>query len=152
MKIIYYSYTGAHSAVIAAGIHLGTLTSQKIGRSQLVELPLFASPPLLYQLNYYGQDSFGNDLFTLGVGHELILVPKSIISFLSLYKIRGTEIKLINTMLPLKNLTCIGERMASAGMNTLGTRIFLHAMVRDYEKLYQYLKEKQIAVNDVNPV
>ncbi|MGI6065018.1 MAG: DUF3189 family protein [Bacillota bacterium] len=144
MKIIFYSYTGVHSAVIAAAIHLGTLPRYKsMERSQIAGLPLFAASQVLYQLNYIGQDYRGNDLFTLGVGRELKLIPKSIISFLRLYKIEG-EIKLINTMLPLKRKARIGERLASLGMHDLGTRLFLHGILGDYERMCQYLDDKQL--------
>lgn len=69
VKIVYHCYGGAHSSVVAAGIHLGRVPTDRIPTAQeLQRIPLFDGPVGKDHglIRFMGRDEFGNDIYTLG--------------------------------------------------------------------------------------
>lgn len=69
MKIVYHCYGGAHSSVVAAGIHLGLVSTERIPTvKELQRIPLFDGPVGKEHglIRFMGRDEFANDIYTMG--------------------------------------------------------------------------------------
>lgn len=135
MKIIYYGYSGVHSAAVAAAIHLGKIQINELKIIKPESIPFFGSRPIKFHLKFIGTDFLGNDVYILGVGHELQLVPRAIKNFLNIYDININEIKLINTLAFSGKLTRVAECLACVGFLKVGNFLAKIAFKYDCVKL-----------------
>lgn len=142
MKIIFYAYSGVLSASVAAAFFLGILPPRQVVTRQLSEVPFFGANASLYQIYEYGRDYLGNEVFSLGVGKEMVIVPKAIRSFLEIHGFKSHELKMVNTMIPLGYPSRIGERIVSLGGITTGTSIALMGLRTDYHDLIRHVEQE----------
>lgn len=147
MKIIFYAYSGVLSASVAAAFFLGLLPHRQVILRQLAEVPLFGAKDPLYRIYQYGRDPLGNEIFSLGVGKEIVLVPKAIKSFLEIHGFKSHELKFVNTMIPLGYLSKMGEKIVSLGGISAGTSIALLGLRTDYHNLIRHVEQE---ISDLN--
>ncbi|MEL7565138.1 MAG: DUF3189 family protein, partial [Dehalobacterium sp.] len=91
MKIIFYSYSGVHSALLAGAVYLGRLSTQKAASLQFSEVPFFGCKENKSQLRYLGEDKKGNQIYALGVRGEMELISRAVTSFLEILHIPTNE-------------------------------------------------------------
>lgn len=69
MKIVYHCYGGAHSSVVAAGVHLGHVPTDRIPttaefqRLNLFDVTVGKDHGLI---RFMGRDEYGNEIYTMG--------------------------------------------------------------------------------------
>ncbi len=69
MKVIYHCFGGTHSSVLAAAVHTGRLSPDRVpSPDDLLSLPLYDKQDGqdYGRLEPYGQDESGNEVFVLG--------------------------------------------------------------------------------------
>jgi len=139
MRIIFYGYSGVHSAVVAAAALLGKCETGSAAQLQLSEVPLFGSSPVKYRLIFHGTDCQGNEIFSLGVGWEMVLIPRAIRDFLIINGLSDQEIRMINTAAPLGPLIRIGELLACYGLQAIGNYLVQKGLEKKYGLLIKYV-------------
>lgn len=144
MKIIFYSYSGVHSAVLAGAAYLGRLSAQKAASLQFSEVPFFGCKENKSQLRYLGEDKNGNQIYSLGVRGEMELIPKSIKSFLEILQISANEIMMINTYSYLSTLSRWGEKLSRGGLLILGNFLFCQGLKKDFPLLLKEVHHKLV--------
>jgi len=144
MKIIFYSYSGVHSALLAGAAYLGRLSDQKAASIQFSEVPFFGYKENKSQLRYLGEDKKGNQIFSLGVQGEIELIPKSIKSFLEILDISSNEMVMINTYSNLSILSRWGEKLARGGLTILGNHLFCLGLKKDFPILLKEVHNKLV--------
>ncbi|MGI6684830.1 MAG: DUF3189 family protein [Bacillota bacterium] len=137
MKIIFYSYSGVHSAVVAGAAYLGILSSQKAASLQFSGVPFFGCKENKFQLKYLGNDKKGNQIYALGVKGELELLPRSIKKFLELINIPPHDLIMINTYVGLSSLSRWGEKLATWGFITLGNFMVRQGLKKDFPHVWK---------------
>ena len=142
MKIIFYGYSGVHSAVVAGAAYLGKLSAQKAASLQFSEIPFFGCQENKNQLRYLGEDTLGNQIYSLGVQGEMDLIPKSINNFLELFHISSHDLVLINIDTSLSTLTKWGERIARRGLTLLGNFLVCQGLKKDLPVLMNHVHLK----------
>lgn len=148
MKIICYSVSSVHSALVAAAIIMEKIPNKPISKLKRADLPLFNLQPTMFHLHFCGTDHHGNDVFTLGVGRETDLVSKAVASFFSLFKIGEDQIEMINTSIALGWLSKTGEYLASIGCRKFGSICFNLGIRQDMKKLVYALKCQGVMVGN----
>jgi len=147
MKIIFYSYSGVHSAVLAGAAYLGLISAPKAASVQFSEVPFFGCKETKSQLRFLGDDQAGNQIFALGVKGEMELIPRSIKNFLHLMGVPPHDLLLINTFPCLSILSKWGERLARWGFTGTGNFLARQGLKKDFhlllEILPKYLKNSQ---------
>ncbi|MGI6713077.1 MAG: DUF3189 family protein [Bacillota bacterium] len=147
MRIIFYGYSGVHSAVLAAATHLGIISLSEAASLQLSEVPFFGTQKVKYHLRLHGPDIWGNEIYSLGVGREIKLLPRAIIDFLRLYQNNNQKIKLINTIAPLSYIVKAGELLSCIGCLKWGNYLVSKGIKADYIKLVAHVN-RELANND----
>jgi len=111
-RVIYRCYGGAHSSVVAAAIHLGQLSSDKIpDKNDLLKLNLFdrQTQDGHGQLHFFGFDEQGRQVYSVGcrnAGKTVERVLKNIAK-----KILGRE----NDLMIIDTLHCVNYLMRIGG-------------------------------------
>lgn len=145
MKIIFYSYSGVHSAVVAGAAYLGSLSAQQAASAPFSEVPFFGCKEKESKLRYLGEDKRGNRIYALGVGREMELVPKAIKNFLDLFQISQDDLVLINTDGYLSPLSKWGERLAGNGLVDLGNFLVHQGLKKDF---FRVLKQVHLRLEN----
>jgi hypothetical protein len=147
MKIIFYSYSGVHSAVLAGAAYLGLISAPKAASVKFSEVPFFGCKERKSQLRFLGDDQEGNQIFALGVKGEMELIPRSIENFLQLMGVSPHDLLMINTYPCLCILSKWGERLARWGFTTTGNFLAQQGLKKDYHLLLKipskYRKDSQ---------
>ena len=137
MKIIFYSYSGVHSAVLGGTAYLGMVSAQKAASLQFSEIPFFGCKENKSQLRYLGVDKKGNQIYSLGVQGEMDLIHKAINNFLEIVNIPADDIMMINTYSYLSRLSKWGEWFARKGLLSIGNYLFCLGLKKDFPLLYK---------------
>ncbi len=102
MIYIYNCYGGTHSSVLAMAYHLEMLdATREPTKEEILELPNFNK--LVYgnrgELFYYGNDKYGNKVYTIGRGRSKVLIPGlyNLASMLHKQKLLNEKIIFSNT-------------------------------------------------------
>lgn len=144
MKIIYYCHSGVHASVIMAGIHLGLLPeTEKIDNAAILALPYFddrkgnlPGTPL-----YMGEDEKGNQVYTLAVGNERFLAPKTVRSFLRLFQLDDREVYMVDALkYTAAALKWGGFLSADWGLKLIGRPLVLAAVKKAYPDYVQQVR------------
>lgn len=110
MKIIYHCYGRAHSSVIAAHLHLGTIPiTGLVNKEQIMAIPEFdlAETGDWGKPHFLGTDEFGNEIFILGLNSQAQICCRAIISLA--YDLgKADQILLINSLSVIGILTRVG--------------------------------------------
>lgn len=143
MKIIFYSYSGVHSAVLAGAVYLGKLSSQEAVPLLFQDLPFYGHPDRGSKIRYLGDDERGNQVYTLGVGGEPALIARGIEDFLRIALVSSADLKLINTADGLNNWTKWGEKLATKGLQHAGNFLATQGLKRNLPSLIKKVSPKQ---------
>ncbi|SCX87623.1 DUF3189 family protein [Alkaliphilus peptidifermentans] len=71
MKIIYSCYGGAHTSIVAAGIHLGLLPTKRVPKvREIMAIPYYdyTSSKCIGIPIYMGKDKDNHDIYVVGMG------------------------------------------------------------------------------------
>ncbi|HHT63375.1 MAG: DUF3189 family protein [Bacillota bacterium] len=141
MKIIFYSYSGVHSAVVAGAAYLGLWSAQEAASLQFSGIPFFGCQESKSELRYLGNDKQGNQVYTLGVKGEMELVPRAIQDFLQLMEIPAQDLIMINTNLFINRMSRWGERLARYGLIKTGNFLARQGLKKDFPLLFKEVKK-----------
>lgn len=111
MNIVYYCYGSAHSSVLAAGIHLGQLPTDRVPKAEEIEkLPRYdeATPSQIGTVFYMGRDEFGSHIYIIGMGSHRVLVKRAILSFLQCSGVDTSNLILVSTLENINFKTRVG--------------------------------------------
>ncbi|GAW93235.1 DUF3189 family protein [Calderihabitans maritimus] len=136
MRIIYYCSTGVHLAALMAAIHLGHIPAQvkikpeQVNRIEWFDLRLPASKagsPF-----FVGRDEQGHEVFTMAVGNERLLAPKTIRGFLNLCGIPAHDLLLVDAQKYATFGIKLGSYLQRLGLRALGRSILVNAICQVY--------------------
>lgn len=133
MKIIYLCPTGLHTAMAAAGVHLGRLPAEEIPAAEdIINLSreYRRTGYMLGKPVFIGRDAAGNDVFTVGVAGAHDLMKKAVEDLLEkVYDFKrqdymvvdiATQVNLwikLGSFLSMRlNLGSAGERLCAYGI------------------------------------
>lgn len=71
MKIVYSCYGGAHTSIVAAGIHLGYLPDNRVAEAWEINSTPYFDQTITANIGkplYIGQDRFNNEVYVIGMG------------------------------------------------------------------------------------
>lgn len=101
MKIFYLCPTGLHLALVAAGVHLGRLpVSITPDEEDIIRFSgeYRRSGYVLGSPVFVGRDGMGNDVYTVGVAAEHIMMKKTVEDLLeSVYRMNTREYLVVDT-------------------------------------------------------
>lgn len=149
MKILYYCHSGVHASVVASGIHLGLLpVDRKPSHQEILQLPHFdnrgnypSGTPF-----FMGQDEGGNYVYTLAVGNEALLAPKTVRCFMDLFALPSQDTYLVDAVkYSTAKLKWGGWISVDLGLKMVGRPMILSAINRaysNYVEQVQRLKQK----------
>jgi hypothetical protein len=110
-NIIYHCYGGAHSSVVAAAVHLGTLkTGRTPDNEKLMELTLFdrQGQDAHGQLHFLGFDEEGRHIYSVGCRNAGSAVEKTLSGMAEIFKLPD-EFIFVDT------LRCVNIKMRIGG-------------------------------------
>ncbi len=154
MKIFYYCHSGVHASVVTAGIHLGLLPGDKTASTkEILALPHFddrqgypAGTPF-----FIGKDEWGNQVYTLPVGNEKLLVPRTVRRFLDLYGLPRNGVRLVDA---LKYTTAAlkwgGYLSLDLGLKAVGRPLVLASIRRTYPNYVKQVRRLQEELGYLN--
>lgn len=146
-KIIYHCFGGAHSSVVAAAIHLGTLKADKIpDGKELMQLNLFdrQTKDGHGQLHFFGYDEKNRQVYSIGCRNAGAAVAAALTSVAGLLGAEG-ELHFVDT-LPCVNLEMrIGGYISRRlGLIKLGRPLVVRGTKKAYKNLARLvIKTKQ---------
>ena len=136
--MIYHCYGGAHSSVVAAHLHLGSIPLRgKVSAEQILALPEFdrATADDWGKPHLIGLDELGNEVYILGLGRQSAPCARVIISLG--YRL-GTSRKtmLVNTLPTIGVLTRIGGFSSRVlGFKNFGQNLAAQGIITSLEGL-----------------
>lgn len=106
MWIFYCCPTGGYESVVAASIHTGIISLNRLPlEDELLSLPNFGvRHHLLGKPKKFGVDIMGNEVFILGIGLERGLVSKIVPSFFEANELCPTQVKVAEISVPKVNI------------------------------------------------
>lgn len=146
MKIIYSCYGGAHTSIVAAGLHLGYLPHDKTpNKEAILSIPFFDQTetanigvPL-----YMGQDQYNNEVYVIGMGSYRKEGAQLIYRLVN--DLRGGcrgEVIIINSIALINLEIRIGGFLSRRlGLVDIGRRIIIFGIRRKYDKFLQLRRE-----------
>ncbi len=146
MKIIYSCYGGAHTSIVAAGLHLGYLPQDKIPqKADILSTPYFDQTdnanigiPL-----YMGQDKYNNEVYVIGMGSHRKEGSQLIYCFIN--DLKGSckgELIIINSIALINLEIRIGGFLSRRlGFVDFGRRIITYGIRKKYDEFLQLTKE-----------
>ncbi len=150
MNIVYYCYGGAHSSVLAAGIHLGLLPLDKVPDAADIEsLPRYdkAKPSEIGNIYYMGKDEYNNCVYTIGMGSHRELIKQAVISLLEVSGANTSDLLLISSLDNINLKTRIGgfssRRLGLVGFGRPLTIKGLQEKYRCFCDLVKGVKERE---------
>jgi hypothetical protein len=138
MIIIYHCYGSAHSSIVASAIHVGLLPLNKTPtRKELISLKYFdkteskdIGTPL-----YIGQDTWGNQVYAVGMTYKKKVVKQAIYSLLDMYQIPRQSIILSDALTSAHLFTKVGGILSRRyGIISLGRPLTALGMQLNYRK------------------
>lgn len=100
MKIVYHCYGGAHSSIMAAGVHLGLVPTDRTPTvEELRRIPLFDEPVGKDHgiIRFMGRDEYDNEIYTLGRRKVGIQIKKVLTGMADVAGISG-ELVLVDVL------------------------------------------------------
>ncbi len=101
MKIIYHCFGGSHSSVLAAGIHLELLPSNRVPSArEILDLAYFDTQQSFQhgQFQFMGKDKFGNEIYTIGRQSLGDIFEPMLTGLAEILQIPSSEFLLVNTL------------------------------------------------------
>lgn len=146
MRIIFSCYGGAHTSIVAAGIHLGYLPMERIAeKSEITMTPYFDQTenanigvPI-----YMGQDKYNNEVYVIGMGSYRKEGSQLIYQFVNeaKKKCKG-EIVIINSIALINLEIRIGGFLSRRlGMVGIGRHIIIYGIRKKYHKFVALIEE-----------
>ncbi|HOB07898.1 MAG TPA: DUF3189 family protein [Limnochordia bacterium] len=111
MKIIYCCYGGTHSSPVAAAIHLGKLSTERVptgGEIRAVELFDQLRSDHRGQVMFFGMDQWGNGIYVCGRGRDKRGIVKAVKSGAALAGGNLDELLFVDTLPAVNWLMRIG--------------------------------------------
>ncbi|AZR72760.1 hypothetical protein BBF96_04745 [Anoxybacter fermentans] len=150
MKIFYYCYGSAHSSVLAAALHTGMLSIDRLPSIQeIVNLPHYdkTENSEIGTPFFYGYDEMDNEVYIIGMGAGKEVVLNSIKSLLKDCGIPGTSYVFINTLSKVNWWTRIGGFLSRAlGLVSLGRPLTVYGLKKTY---FEFVKMVVKAKRDI---
>ncbi|MBS3976919.1 MAG: DUF3189 family protein [Syntrophomonadaceae bacterium] len=145
MWIFYCCPTGGFESVVAASIHTGILSLNRLPlEDELLSLPEFG---VRHQLSgrpkKYGIDTLGNEVFILGIGREKGLVSNIVPSFFEANKLCPAQAKVVEINVPKVNIVTDYLFLNLRFDNRWKTKI----IINNYFHIAQIVKEVLDQVN-----
>ncbi|ABY94657.1 MULTISPECIES: DUF3189 family protein [Thermoanaerobacter] len=145
MHIIYHCYGGTHTSVIAAYIHTGKLSMDKIpSREEIENIPLFDKlngqndPGHIVPI---GTDEYGNNIYSMGVKNAKKLIEPALKDLY--YHIFNTNegLLLIDTTAATNWIMKIGGFTSIAlKFPVIGRPLVIYGTQKAYKKIVQIVK------------
>jgi len=154
VKVFYYCHSGVHASVVAAGIHLGLLPqNNKLNERLVLELPYFddrqgwpAGTPF-----FIGEDEKGSQVYTLAVGNERFLAPKSIRHFLQLFQLSQEDVYLVDALKYTTALLKWGAYLSlDLNMKFIGRPLIMTAIRKSYPNYVQQVERLKVELGYLN--
>lgn len=144
MKIIYHCYEASFLPVVAAGIHLKLISTDKVpSKEELYLLPYYGKVLSHQQGKIYslGKDGQGNDIYILGARNGAIILQKAVKGFLEIFSYNSEQIV-------FRDLSSIRNSLISLGLffhctlkiKVLGSFFLTQGIRKSYFKLTQLLE------------
>jgi hypothetical protein len=144
LKIVYYCYGSAHSSVIAAAIHLKKLPWDRIPTLAEVEIQERFDRTENWEIGtpfFMGTDREGNEVYTLGLGPDRIMIRRIIASLIKIWNYPAREILLVDTLVCIHCLTRIGGFLSrKLGLVTIGRPLAALGIRLSYNRLLELVQ------------
>lgn len=146
MKIFYLCPSGLHIALVAAGIHLGRLETEKPPAvREIIKLVREYRRPayILGRPVFVGCDKAGHEIFTVGVAAEHIIMKKAINDiFEQVYKIIPGAYLVVDTV----SLANCWVRMGSyislrLHLNDIGEKLCVYGVKKSYGNIVRIVQK-----------
>jgi hypothetical protein len=144
LNIVYYCFGSAHSSIISAHIHLGTLPSDRIPTEQeILALGDFDRNDSYFigTLYYKGIDSKGRRIYTMGTGGHMEIVPESFLSMIEISGGNQEDYSLFMALPHINRLAKIGGALSRRyGMIKWGRRLVVKGIQQSYPNLIEFVQ------------
>lgn len=146
MKIIYLCPTGLHTALVAAGLHLGRLPAEKapagdeiIGLSREYHRPGHK----LGKPVFVGRDEAGHDVFTIGVASEHVMLKKAVVDLLErVYGINRHDFQVVDVALLANRWVRLGNFLSTRmKLYRAGDRLCAYGIRKRYKDIWSIVEE-----------
>ena len=153
MKIIFSCYGGAHTSIVAAGIHLGYLPKEgKATYNEIIATPYFDQTetanigiPI-----YMGQDRYNNEIYVIGMGSYRREGSQVVYQFIN--EIRGRcrgEAIIINSIALINLEIRVGGFLSRRlGLIELGRSLIIYGIRKKYIRFLQLVAEIDIELHN----
>lgn len=144
-KVIYQCYGGAHSSVVAAAIHTGTLQREDTPAADVfLKLPYFDKTKKedIGALNLFGTVHGQVDIYTMGMGGGKRVLQWALYSFFADQGISPRDFLLVNTLSQVNLLTRLGGGLSRGlGLVSLGRPLVLLGIQAAYPRFVDLVTE-----------
>lgn len=150
VKIIYDDYGGAHSTPVAAALHLGIISSNRLpSNDQLLALPLFDRVIKDYHgcVVFMGTDPEGHDVYVLGRGPSGVAMERAVASGVALAGGDGAGVLFVETLTYVNLWMRIGGFLSRAlGWVAIGRPIVLYGTRKAFPHLVRLVARTKESV------
>lgn len=145
MQVIYYCYGGTHSSPIAAALHIGLLSPDRLPtKEELLQLPWFDQVTTAQRgkLFLVGKDEAGNAVYVCGRGAEKLGITQAVMSGYVLGGGRVQELYFVDTMPAVNILMRLGGYLSRRlGLVFLGRPLVACGAQLAFPKLVRIVEE-----------
>jgi hypothetical protein len=145
MKVIYHCYGSAHSSIVSAAIHLGHLPSDRIPEEkEIIALQDFdvARNDSLGHLFFKGNDAWGNEVYTIGMGPESPIVKRTLCFMIEQSHMDAKEFYFAEALPNINRLAKIGGALSRRyGWVKVGRYLAAKGICQSYEGLIRFVHQ-----------
>jgi len=140
-KVIYHDHGGAHTSVVASGIHIGILEPDETPtKEQLMEIPFFdkTSKSDFGKIKYMGKGKEGNEIYTLGTKNmDMGILLTNLVDLQGI----SDQFVFYNTMPYVNNSLRLGGWL-SRGMSlpAIGRPLVISGLKKEYARIGTFVK------------
>ncbi|UOF89742.1 DUF3189 family protein [Fodinisporobacter ferrooxydans] len=143
--IVYHCYGSAHSSITSAAIHLNRLPNERRPHvNEIIALTDYDRSETwqIGTLNFKGYDTFGNAIYTIGLGADPYTVKRLLASFLERIGCDTSQLVMQEALVHINSLARIGGALSRRyGFVTLGRIVSAFAIQRQYERLVTFVND-----------
>lgn len=148
MKIFFLCRTGHHTALIAAGIYMGLIKGKRnlyetVSRIRGYDKINFKEIGTPY---FVGTDNKNNEIFTIGIAKESILMERAIKEFTAILGVHPQDRQVINVSKAVSGWTRLGLIIKKIRLNNLARLFFYLGASKEYNQV-----EKILLKNGLQP-
>lgn len=143
MKIFFLCRTGHHTSLIAAGIYMGLIkgkrnlneTVSRIRGYDKINFKEIGTP------FFVGTDKKNNEIFTIGVAKESILMERAIKELTAIIGVEPEDRKVINVSTAISIWTRFGLMIKKIRLNSLARLFFYLGASQEYYEIKKILRK-----------